>query len=393
MGMDLQSVYSSVVDKVEESIPVINGFEGVEKRLEVGFSPLINSKPDGLRRLSHQQINDLLKLAECTIVSKLYSRVFDSYVLSESSLFIYPYKIILKTCGRTQLLKCIPLLLNYAISLSLEPCFCKYTHGTFIFPLSQPFPYTSFVDEAKYLDTFFGHMESQAYTMGNEGHPCWHIYSAATHTPHESTYTLEMGMTHLDKDFTSIFFNDTGSKTGQEMTEESCIDKILPNSSICDYAFAPCGYSMNGVDEGAVSTIHITPEDTHSYGSFEAMGYNSQSLNLQGLVDCVISIFKPVKFVMSVHVSGTCSDDHITSVNGKVKDSWGSSLMPLGYVCDFTQREVLPGGSFVTFHSFCKSKLNQVKSREEMKQLIIPRPLLPFCGGAEEAGEARCLHM
>lgn len=32
-------------------------------------------------------------------------------------------------------------------------------------------------------------------------------------------------------------------------------------AEIDDYVFEPCGYSMNGVECGTFSTIHITPED------------------------------------------------------------------------------------------------------------------------------------
>lgn len=47
------------------------------------------------------------------------------------------------------------------------------------------------------------------------------------------------------------------------------IQDLLPNSYIDDYVFEPCGYSMNGTEGKAFSTIHVTPEDGFSYASFE----------------------------------------------------------------------------------------------------------------------------
>lgn len=38
--------------------------------------------------------------------------------------------------------------------------------------------------------------------------------------------------------------------------------------------FEPCGYSMNGVEGAAISTIHVAPEEDVSFASFEACGYD-----------------------------------------------------------------------------------------------------------------------
>jgi S-adenosylmethionine decarboxylase len=98
------------------------GFEGYEKRLEISFSEAsVFADPNGrgLRALSRAQIDSVLDLARCTIVSELSNEDFDSYVLSESSLFVYPYKVVIKTCGTTKLLLAIPRMLELAEELSL----------------------------------------------------------------------------------------------------------------------------------------------------------------------------------------------------------------------------------------------------------------------------------
>jgi hypothetical protein len=98
------------------------GFEGYEKRLEITFSdaPVFEDPCGrGLRALSREQIDSFLDLARCTIVSQLSNESFDSYVLSESSLFVYPHKVVLKTCGTTKLLLAIPRILELAAGLSL----------------------------------------------------------------------------------------------------------------------------------------------------------------------------------------------------------------------------------------------------------------------------------
>jgi S-adenosylmethionine decarboxylase len=161
------------------------GFEGFEKRLEIEFfasSFFTESEGRGLRALTRAQLDEMLKAAECTIVSELSNEHFDSYVLSESSLFVYPFKIILKTCGTTKLLLSIPLILSNASSLSLSVKNVKYTRGTFIFPGAQSFPHRSFSEEISYLDKYFGTLGSggMAYVMGHSGTSYnWHIYSAS----------------------------------------------------------------------------------------------------------------------------------------------------------------------------------------------------------------------
>ncbi|KAJ7971162.1 S-adenosylmethionine decarboxylase proenzyme [Quillaja saponaria] len=179
------------------------GFEGYEKRLEISFfEPGMFSDPGGLglRSLSKAQLDEILKPAECTIVSSLSNDYLDSYVLSESSLFVYPYKIIIKTCGTTKLLLSIPAILRLADALSLAVRSVKYTRGSFIFPGAQPFPHRNFSEEVTVLDNYFGNLgsSSEAYVLRSlDKSQNWHVYSSCAES--ESTpkplYTLEMCMT------------------------------------------------------------------------------------------------------------------------------------------------------------------------------------------------------
>ncbi|KAH7443951.1 hypothetical protein KP509_02G057800 [Ceratopteris richardii] len=340
-----------------------DGFEGVEKRLEVAFTPvdMESDTQDGLRLLSRPQISSLLELAGCTIVSELHNEHVDSYILSESSLFVYRHRIILKTCGRTQVLQCVSLLLNYASGLSLKPCFCRYTHGSFLFPLKQPFPHSWFEVEVQCLDSFFGYMDTEAHSLdGEHGQPAWYVYCAAADgygtsiADHGPLCTLEIGMTFLSRDFTRHFFNESGRQTGSAMTEVSCISKIFPSSFVLDdFAFTPCGYSMNAIDREALSTIHVTPEDTWSYGSFEAVWRSSHSLgdSWQKLVETVISIFRPLRAVLSLHEEAPSSRA-------------SSCPNPSGYVCNSTKRKEMQHGTVVTFQAFHRSLARQKKVKD-----------------------------
>ncbi|KAL6538924.1 hypothetical protein OROMI_025250 [Orobanche minor] len=184
------------------------GFEGFEKRLEITFSEpsfFSHSQKWGLRSLSKSQLDEILKPAECTIVASLSNQHVDSYVLSESSLFVFPYKIIIKTGGTTKLLSSIPPILKLAENLSLSVQTVKYTRGSFILPKAHPYPHCKFSDEVSILDTYFskfGSNRSKAYVMGSfDRQRKWHVYTACAHSfkARSPIYSLEMCMTGLDR--------------------------------------------------------------------------------------------------------------------------------------------------------------------------------------------------
>lgn len=77
---------------------------------------------------------------------------------SESSMFVWPHKLILKTCGTTTLLLGIPTLLRIAS----ETCGfkgvwrCFYSRKTFMFPDRQRGPHKDWNAEMAFLDKLFG---------------------------------------------------------------------------------------------------------------------------------------------------------------------------------------------------------------------------------------------
>ena len=339
------------------------GFEGFEKRLEISFSdPGLFSDPhgSGLRSLTKSQLDEILAPAECTIVSSLANDNVDSYVLSESSLFVYAYKIIIKTCGTTKLLLAIPPILKLAESISLKVRSVRYSRGSFIFPGAQSFPHRHFSEEVAVLDGYFAKLGSgsTAYIMGGSDEAQnWHIYSASADSvsPSDSVYTLEMCMTGLDREKSSVFFKEQ-SGSAAKMTVTSGIRKILPNSDICDFDFEPCGYSMNSVEGSAVSTIHVTPEDGFSYASFETAGYDLKALNLNELVVRVLDCFQPTEFSVAVHLdNGSKSFEQVCSVDVK------------GYCPEERSHESLGMGGSVVYQKFVKASSDCGSPRSTLK--------------------------
>lgn len=318
------------------------GFEGFEKRLEITFS---NSHGRGLRALARAQIDSIVDLARCTIVAQLSDEDLDSYVLSESSLFIYPSKIIMKTCGTTKLLLSIPRILELASELSLPVLSAKYSRGTFIFPGAQPSPHRDFSEEVTHLNRFFGDLASggNACVIGDPASPNrnWHIYYA-TDKPELPMVTLEMCMTGLNSEKASVFFKNSEDVHSKRMTKLSGIPDILPEMEICDFEFEPCGYSMNAINGPAVSTIHVTPEEGFSYASYEAMAFDPSRIDFGGLVERVLSCFAPSDFSVAVTIFG----------GRKQAVSWSDDIDVDGFRRVDSVEQELPGGGLLLYQSF-----------------------------------------
>jgi hypothetical protein len=85
----------------------LTGFEGPEKTIELDF--VIGDGPAaGMRLVTRKQWDSILELASCSIMIEHKDKCIDSYVLSESSLFVMASKLVIKTCGTTTLLLVLP---------------------------------------------------------------------------------------------------------------------------------------------------------------------------------------------------------------------------------------------------------------------------------------------
>ncbi|CAA3003637.1 S-adenosylmethionine decarboxylase proenzyme-like [Olea europaea subsp. europaea] len=116
----------------------------------------------------------------------------------------------------------------------------------------------------------------------------------------------------------AFMFYKSDSSSAALMTNSSSIRKILPTSEICDFEFESCGYSMNSIEEDAISNIHVTPEDGFSYASFEVAGYNLKEVNLSQLIERVLVCFHPKEFSIAMHADiGEMLFDNIYSYDLK----------------------------------------------------------------------------
>jgi len=292
-------------ESVEDNAEYVPGsFEGPEKTMEVWFRPNCGHI-DGLRALSRDQLDHLCTKAKCSIVSKVSSSYMDAYVLSESSLFIYKYKYIMKTCGTTTLLRCLDSLLLFADKLGLELMWVGYSRKNLNNPHKQHWPHSSFDDEIRFLGShkkLEERLHGSGYILGPVTGDHWFVY-CADHSElplslcaDSRDVTMNLMMFDMAPAMADIFYR-CNTETARDMTIKSGIIDLCPGAIIDDCAFTPCGYSMNAILHETYATIHITPEEQCSYASFETNAFLPTYLPI---VRNVLSVFKPKRFVLTL---------------------------------------------------------------------------------------------
>eukprot|EP00300_Choanocystis_sp_HF-7_P005142 c13908_g1_i1.p1 GENE.c13908_g1_i1~~c13908_g1_i1.p1 ORF type:complete len:353 (+),score=71.85 c13908_g1_i1:34-1059(+) len=262
-------------------------FEGVEKTLVVGFSlPHDHTKtPNNLRSLSKETWVTILAECGCTILGEIHSDKMDAYLLSESSLFVFETKCIFKTCGRTKLLTAVGMLQDLALFLDARVSFVNFCRSSFMYPSLQPSPHTSFADEIDFLACqlntsreSLGVFESSS--KHHTGESSWYmcIFDPMSKIPSSSALhrswwpretVIELRMHDLPSHITNCFiYSNRFSPESQSLRTQML--SLLPEFQIDEYDFQPCGYSFNALKQGGYyATVHVTPETSGSYISFE----------------------------------------------------------------------------------------------------------------------------
>lgn len=297
-------VESSVVQTRDfgEKIPIEEYFfEGAEKLLELWFSGSRNDRDGSLRLIPRYELDAMLNIAKCKILHSAHTDYIDSYVLSESSLFITKRRLILKTCGSTRLLAALPRIIQLAAVYGHldQVVSVYYSRKNFLRPELQPEEHRSFDAEVDCLDSYFhnGH----AYCMGSLKQDRWYLYTYHIPQPINKVadHTLEILMTDLSEDILHLFTKDA-CENGRDCTERSGIDRIVPKGTLIhEELFDPCGYSMNAFlpNSDHYATIHVTPEKEFSFASFET---NQDLVCLYKQTKQVIKCFRPGKLLMTV---------------------------------------------------------------------------------------------
>lgn len=287
-------------------------FEGSEKRLELVFGPA-GSGSGSLRALRREQIDELLALSGCSVVACRAHPAMDSYVLSESSLFVEDARWVVKTCGTTRALAHLARLLELASSeLGLGLQACTYTRASFLFPAAQPAPHRSFEEETAELDGLLGPapcLDRDVFVLRASEDPrdlVWHVYSWASgravgEAAPPPRRRVEVCMTGLCEDAARAFHapaSPSAAATGLPGGALGRAGMSVWPAALEEHAFEPCGYSLNAVlsDGAGYATVHVTPEPAFSYASVEVDGAAAAAAaDMEALLADVLDAFRPAR--------------------------------------------------------------------------------------------------
>lgn len=368
--------HSYVDHQLSATLDSTEAFEGPEKLLEIWFYPNSESVPGAknLRSISVETWVSILKLVNCEVLSIKSTDMVDAFLLSESSMFVYDFRLTLKTCGTTTTLFCLPRLfeivkdeLNWDFSVPndekqrLEPYKVFYSRRAFMFPSKQVPIHQNWMDEVDYLNKIF--IKGKSYVVGRyDDREHWHLYFTETNnfisnndvnensdaTLHNSLVldndeTMEILMTQLEPSCAQQFVSnrqidinekvdkkpeddadDEGHLLGYNMTKRTGLDNIYELDSKTSFhhdafAFSPCGYSSNMIiDDQYYYTLHITPENGWSYASFESNVPTSKlTINQDNaqVLQRVLKVFQPSEFCVTFFTRSAVLDDKLLAID------------------------------------------------------------------------------
>lgn len=295
-------------------------FEGPEKKLEIQLAP---SSLLDLRQLDPTFWETRVREAGALILSRISNEAVDAYLLSESSLFVYPKRVIMITCGRTHLATAARAMIDaWGEAIELLVYERKNEH----FPEYQP---SGFLDDARELAEL---LPARAWRFGSaDGHRIQMLTSVRPHEAPADDRTLEILMHGIHPDAARMFGSHRGATTSPR---KRAFDHLLNGFRVDAHHFEPTGYSMNAIDGPRYLTVHITPEEIASYVSFETN--LDFGVDPKPWVERVRAVFEPQALdVLTFSKSAPAAfalDEHLTV-------GWAEEELDCGYHVAFRHFE------------------------------------------------------
>lgn len=262
-------------------------FEGPEKKLEI----ILRRSDPTLREDRDSHWARVAEASGAAVISRMAGEKIDAYLLSESSLFVWDDRILMITCGSTNLIDAVPAILSSVGPGNVAMVF--YERRRLMFPSVQP-ETADFEAEVARLSQWFG---GRSYRLGPANQDHVHVFFAVQAPMRPSgDMTLELLMAGLAPERKALF--DPGrADSHANQAALSRLDRLLPGVRTDKHLFRPRGYSLNATQADTYYTVHVTPQSRGSYASFEC---NLVQDNPPDLVARLIDLFLPDRFCMVI---------------------------------------------------------------------------------------------
>ncbi len=318
-------------------------FEGSEKKLEVSLKPGAKS----LKSLPRTFWENIVRISGARILSTISSPLCDSYLLSESSLFVFPHKFLLITCGRTRLVPTVREFLSHVKIDEIDSLF--YERKNELFPAAQT---SHFYQDAEELARM---LPGQAYRFGDEaGEHLFVFHLDKTSSYLKSTEsTLEILMHELSTEAKS-HFTQGKAHARRWIADNDGFKSFFSSYDIHDHGFEPYGYSLNAIKGDRYFTFHVSPEARGSYASFET---NCVEQGAEELVQAVRSLFFPKSYQVVYFGSG--------------------DMLPFPNFATLPEKsrveKEFSNGHMIQYFNICERKSGDVLVKLEMPKYVEPK--------------------
>jgi S-adenosylmethionine decarboxylase len=267
-------------------------FEGPEKKIEI----ILKDPLSHLRDNAAGKWDRVVNASQARVISSMKGRSLDAYLLSESSLFVWDDRILMITCGRTNLINALPEILTFLPSERVGLVF--YERKNHLFPERQP---SDFSMDVANLEQFF---PGKSYRLGpaNQDHVNV-FYSSHDVIDPGNDATLQVLM--HDVDTASRGWRHSNGM--HESSGKAAMDYLFDDLRTDSHFFKPEGVSINGIGGTVYATVHVTPGQKHSYASFET---NTLSRGYDELISHTVAFFSPQRFsvMLTASLTDACSD-------------------------------------------------------------------------------------
>ena len=231
-------------------------FEGAEKKLEV----VVSETGPNLRHLGMDFWQALVASADADILSQVSNDYLDSYILSESSLFVWDNKLVMLTCGGTRL---VDALLHFIQFIGVDVIsFVSFQRKNEFIAALQP---STFAEDIALIRQ---HITGKAYRIGHlDSHHHYLFHSPKPYPKAQKEITCELLMYHISGDIADYLRSE--AQEAAVIRQKLQLSTLFADFILDDHLFSPFGYSVNGIKDDKYFTIHISPQEQSAYVSIE----------------------------------------------------------------------------------------------------------------------------